>query len=85
MFGCTLSVVFFTPRSAYLGVSVDDPSLLFGSGSGSADLVTVATFVWDGGIVLTAGAKTLAVIVSVLAFAPPAATVPTVHTPVAGS
>ena len=81
-FGCTLLVVFFKPRSAYFGVSVAVPVLLPGFGSGSAELVTVATFVWAAGIVLTAGASTSAVSVSVLALPAPVATVPTVQIPV---
>ena len=83
--GWTLSVVFLTPRSAYFGVSVAEPVLLPGLGSGSAELVTVATLVCAIGIVLTAGASTRAVIVSVLAFPAPESTVPTSQIPVPGS
>ena len=46
--------------------------------------MTVATFVCAVGIVLTGGASTRAVIVSVLALPLPDATVPTLHTPVPG-
>ena len=49
-----------TPRSAYFGVSVAESRLLAGLGSGSAELVTVATFVCATGIVLTVGASTSA-------------------------
>ncbi len=74
-------MVFLTPRSAYFGVSVAVPVLLPGLESGSADFVTVATFVWAAGIVFTAGASTFAWMVSVLAFAAPTAKVPTVQRP----
>ena len=81
-FGCGLSVCLVTARSAYFGVSVAVPVLLPGLESGSAEFVTVATFVWAAGIVFTAGARTVAVIVSVSAFVGPVRTVPTSHTPV---
>ena len=85
-FGCGLSTVFVTARSAYSGVKVAVPVLLPGFGSGSPAPVTVAVLVCVAGSApAVVGAFTVAVIVSVCLLAAPTFTVPTVQMPVPAS